>query len=219
MLSQTEENYLKSIYKLSADSSNEVSTNSISAEINTTAASVTDMLKKLSDKKLLHYKPYRGVRLTPEGEIKAKELIRRHRLWEVFLVTVLGMNWDEVHDIAEQMEHITSPLLIEKLDSFLGKPQFDPHGDPIPDINGNYSNRSQILLSDLTQGTKAVIVGVKEHTADFLRFLTHAGLIPGTELKIESREPYDGSLSLLLNGNRITVSEKVSSQIFVSSQV
>jgi DtxR family Mn-dependent transcriptional regulator len=150
-LSSTEENYLKAIYKLSFKSEN-ATTNDIAEKVNTKAASVTDMIKKLSDKSLVYYEKYKGVHLSPEGIKIAKSLVRQHRLWEVFLVDKLGYKWDEVHDLAEQLEHITDVIFIDRLDSFLGKPRFDPHGDPIPDSEGNIIEQQHILLSDASIG-------------------------------------------------------------------
>ncbi|WP_243389180.1 metal-dependent transcriptional regulator, partial [Flavobacterium psychrophilum] len=132
----SEENYLKTIYHLTTISDSEVSTNAIAEKMETKASSVTDMLKKLSEKDLINYKKYQGVSLTETGSLSAKMIVRKHRLWEVFLVEKLDFPWDEVHDIAEQLEHIKSEKLINKLDDFLGNPTEDPHGDPIPNANG-----------------------------------------------------------------------------------
>ena len=146
MPSNTIENYLKAIYKISEKEQKTVSTSAISNEMNTTSASVTDMLKRLSYKELINYKKYRGVTLTKEGNRIATNLIRKHRLWEVFLLKHLNFRWHEVHDIAEELEHIDSDDLIERLDGFLGHPKFDPHGDPIPNKDGKITLRSQIPL-------------------------------------------------------------------------
>jgi len=159
-ISEAEENYLKAIFKISEKEDRPVSTSAIAAEMNTSAASVTDMIKKLSEKALVLHEKYRGVVLTDAGSGIAKKLIRKHRLWEVFLVNKLDFSWDEVHAIAEQLEHIHSDRLIERLDDFLGFPRFDPHGDPIPDAEGNMVLRKQVLLSELKEGNSCVIVGV-----------------------------------------------------------
>ena len=146
-LSYAEENYLKAILKLSGSPDGTVSTNAIAAQLDTSAASVTDMLKKLSDKELITYQRYKGASLTDDGQRIATTLVRKHRLWEVFLVQSLGMTWDEVHEIAEELEHIQSDRLIDRLDHFLGHPKFDPHGDPIPNAQGKYTLRAQIPLT------------------------------------------------------------------------
>ncbi|MGB5928452.1 MAG: metal-dependent transcriptional regulator, partial [Cyclobacteriaceae bacterium] len=152
MPSLAEENYLKAIYHLSTEDEGNVSTNAISETLNTKPASVSDMLRKLSGKELVSYRKYQGVSLTPSGRKVALQVIRKHRLWEVFLVDKLNFNWDEVHDVAEQLEHIQSPLLIHQLDEFLGHPAYDPHGDPIPDENGGFPEKEQSPLSELTVG-------------------------------------------------------------------
>jgi DtxR family Mn-dependent transcriptional regulator len=167
----TEENYLKAIYKLQEKQKTEVSTNDISKEINTKAASVTDMLKRLSDKSLIHYQKYQGVSLTDTGSKIALTIIRKHRLWETFLVNKLKFKWDEVHDIAEQLEHVESDDLVEKLNDYLGSPQYDPHGDPIPNKKGVFSNKKMIALYEMPIGFKGRVVGVSEHSTTFLKHL------------------------------------------------
>ena len=134
----SEENYLKTIYHLTTSLSTEISTNAIAEMMETKASSVTDMLKKLAEKDLVHYKKYQGVFLTPKGKLAAKMIVRKHRLWEVFLVEKLDFSWDEVHEVAEQLEHIQSKKLIDKLDQFLEYPSIDPHGDPIPNAKGEW---------------------------------------------------------------------------------
>ena len=176
-LSYVEENYLKAILKLSGTPDGVVSTNAIAAQLSTSAASVTDMLKKLSDKDLIAYQRYKGASLTSEGQRIATHLVRKHRLWEVFLVQALGMTWDEVHDIAEQMEHIQSDRLIESLDKFLGFPKFDPHGDPIPNAEGKYTVRAQVPLSKLTEGQQGIVIGVREDETAFLKHLNERALL------------------------------------------
>lgn len=216
MLSYTEENYLKCIYKLSRQGNGGVSTNAISAEINTTAASVTDMLKKLAEKGLLDYIKYKGVNLTPEGEHAAKLLIRKHRLWEVFLVEKLKFSWDEVHEIAEQLEHIHSTRLIQRLDEYLGFPKFDPHGDPIPDQHGNYYERHDTLLSDLLVGDKGIIAGVKDHSSLFLQYLDAQKLLLGVQIEVLRQIPYDNSLIIKVSdGRELTISQQVAANLFI----
>ncbi len=214
-ISQTEENYLKAIYKLSEKQGPPVSTNSIATEMKTSAASVSDMIGRLAKKELVHYEKWKGVTLTPSGKNIATGLIRRHRLWEVFMVQKLHFSWDEVHPIAEQLEHIKSDELIRRLDEFLEYPKFDPHGDPIPDEQGNFEFRKQILLSEL--GTQqAVIVGVVEHSKTFLQFLDRMNLVLGASVKIIEKFDYDGSIRLTINDTvEQVISNKVAQNIYV----
>lgn len=215
-MTQTEENYLKAIYKVTERRQQAAGTNAIAEEMSTSAASVTDMLKRLAEKGLVHYEKHRGVTLTEAGDTCAKALIRKHRLWEVFLVEQLDFSWDEVHDIAEQLEHIKSAELVERLDVFLGRPKFDPHGDPIPDADGNFEVRKQVLLSELKAGEEGVIVGVEEHSAEFLQHLAQAGLTLGVRVRLLERYGYDESMRTLLNGEAERVlSKKVSQHLFV----
>src|SRR5580693_6558937 len=151
----TEENYLKAIYHLSLQSES-VSTNQIAASLNTKAASVTDMLKKLADKELINYTKYQGVTLTPQGEKIAVSIIRKHRLWEYFLVEKLNFKWDEVHDVAEELEHISSKELADRLDQFMGYPKYDPHGDPIPDSNGKLKTHELKPVSSLSINSNGI---------------------------------------------------------------
>ena len=206
----TEENYLKIIHALSGKSGMEVSTSAIAESTATRAASVTDMLKKLADKGLINYRKYQGVTLTERGEDLALRVIRKHRLWEAFLVEKLGFGWDEVHDIAEELEHVSSELLVERLDEFLDYPRFDPHGDPIPDAQGKMPDPEYLKLSELGAGQKAVLMGVLDHSQSFLQYLDRAGLALGMEIKIKETNEYDQSLILKIGGRR---------EIFVSQQV
>jgi DtxR family Mn-dependent transcriptional regulator len=218
-LSHTEENYLKAIFKISEREEKPASTNAISMEIQTSAASVTDMVNRLSKKKLIHYEKYKGVRLTETGNDIAKHLIRKHRLWEVFLVDKLHFSWDEVHEIAEQLEHIRSKELVERLDQFLGQPKFDPHGDPIPDAEGNFAFRKQVQLSELAEGELGIVLGVQDHSPTFLQYLDRMGLILGTSVEIIERFEYDESVKVLLNKEKeILISSKVSQNLFVQRQ-
>lgn len=218
-LSQAEENYLKAIFKLSRQDGTPVSNNAISTEMSTSAASVTDMINRLSKKKLIHYQKHRGVKLSKEGMGVATHLVRKHRLWETFLVEQLDFNWDEVHEIAEQLEHIQSPELVNRLDAFLGHPRFDPHGDPIPDADGTFAERQQVLLSQLPEGQKAVVVGVKDDDSSFLQYLERTGLMLGATLKVVERFEYDNSLHLrLANDEMKVVSHKVGQHLFVQAK-
>lgn len=216
MYSYTEENYLKAIYHLSNEDGSVVTTNAISELISTKAASVTDMLKKLADKELINYVKYQGVTLTNSGRIAAIEIVRKHRLWEVFLVEKLGFKWDEVHEIAEELEHINSRLLIERLDNFLGNPTIDPHGDPIPDKNGKFQHKKLIKLSALKPDQQGTISGVSEHSAVFLQYLEKVNLTLGTKVLIKEIMEFDGSITLLVNNSKvITISKEVARNILV----
>jgi DtxR family Mn-dependent transcriptional regulator len=215
MQSFTEENYLKIIYHLSLNTESTVQTNAIAERIQTKAASVTDMIKKLADKQLVDYKKYQGVKLTDSGKAAAINIVRRHRLWEVFLVEKLNFKWDEVHDIAEELEHIKSPELIERLDEFLAFPKNDPHGDPIPDKNGKLDNTIFIKLSKLKIGDKGLIMGVSEHSSLFLQHLEKLGLTLGKEIKITEITDFDGSVELNVENKQINVSREVAKHILI----
>ncbi|HUM47572.1 MAG TPA: metal-dependent transcriptional regulator, partial [Chitinophagales bacterium] len=172
MFSPTEENYLKCIYlQLEKNGVHPVTTNEISEQVKTKAASVTDMLKRLADKRLIHYKKYQGVLLTTSGKTKALSIVRKHRLWEYFLVEKLKFQWDEVHAVAEELEHVNSDLLVDKLDAFLGRPKFDPHGDPIPDHLGKLSVSKFRNLSSLKANEKGKVAAVIEQQPAFLKHL------------------------------------------------
>ena len=215
MHSPAEENYLKAIFKIAEKEGKVAGTNAIAAVLQTTAASVTDMLKRLSDKTLIVYERYRGVQLTEEGNRVATGLIRKHRLWEVFLVDKLGFAWDEVHDIAEQLEHIQSEALVKRLDLFLGHPRFDPHGDPIPDAEGRWTHRPQALLATLTPGQQATITGVNEHSPAFLQYLNQLGLGLGTHLEVLERFDYDRSVRVQAGDKAMVLSEKVCQNLWM----
>ncbi len=217
MHSFTEENYLKVIYHLSQADTGTVQTNAIAHGMNTKAASVTDMLKKLSDKKLIDYIKYQGVTLTEEGKTAAIKIVRKHRLWEVFLVDKLKFKWDEVHAIAEELEHINSAILVERLDDFLGFPKRDPHGDPIPDKDGNFEQSENVHLHEMTKGKSGIIIGVSEHSSPFLIHLEKLGLTIGVPVKILGITDYDGSVELIVNDQKINVSRKVAQHILLKS--
>ncbi len=211
----SEENYLKTIYHLTAISDAEVSTNAIAEMMETKASSVTDMLKKLAEKDLVNYKKYQGVSLTNKGNLIAKMIVRKHRLWEVFLVEKLNFSWDEVHDIAEQLEHIKSEKLINKLDDFLGNPTEDPHGDPIPDANGRILNIEKQLLSELIESQIGICVGVKDSSAEFLKYLDKQEIALGSKIEIIGKESFDLSLKIKVNGTELTISNKIAGNLFV----
>ena len=215
MFSLSEENYLKSIYHLQATSEKGISTNAIAKKLDTKPSSVTDMIKKLADKEVLIYRKYQGVVLTFLGEKTAVEIIRKHRLWEVFLVDKLNFSWDEVHEVAEQLEHIQSPKLIDKLDVFLGFPKNDPHGDPIPDKNGNFQKRKKKLLSSLADNQSGICVGVNDSSSEFLKYLDKYQIFLGQQISVLSREPFDGSQTIVVDQKEITISHKISSNIYI----
>jgi DtxR family transcriptional regulator, Mn-dependent transcriptional regulator len=202
MLSYTEENYLKAIYRLSEGGSKAVTTNEIAEIMSTKAASVTDMVKKLSTKELISYEPYYGAKITKHGKTEALMVIRKHRLWETFLVRKLNFNWDEVHDVAEQLEHIQSNLLIEKLDEFLGFPTSDPHGHPIPDKNGKVQSVRQVPLSEAGLNKKMVVRSVTDGSPPYLQYLSKIGVYIGATVAILEKVEFDGSLEVLLDGKK-----------------
>lgn len=210
-----EENYLKSIYHLSLNAGN-VSTNQIAASLNTKAASVSDMLKKLADKALINYAKYQGVTLTPTGEKIAVNIVRKHRLWEYFLVEKLNFRWDEVHEMAEEMEHISSKELIDRLDQFMDYPRHDPHGDPIPDSNGNFKQNNLIAVVDVKADTKGIISGVRDHSAAFLQYLEKQQLIIGKKITVTEVIDYDQSMILLVNDKSIHISREVANNLLIA---
>jgi DtxR family Mn-dependent transcriptional regulator len=196
--SVSEENYLKAVFYLQQQDK-AVTTNAIAANMKTKPASVTDMLKKLKAKKMIEYERYRGVRLTANGKKTALGIIRRHRLWEFFLVNKIGFGWDEVHEIAEQLEHVQHPALIEKLDEFLGKPAFDPHGDPIPDVDGKMAQITSVMLSALEVGKSGIFSSVGMQTPDLMQMLQHKKLQLGDEVKVIERFDFDQSMEIEVN--------------------
>ena len=214
-MTHSEENYLKAIYHLTVQLEAEVPTNAIAEMMETKASSVTDMLKKLADKALINFIKYQGVSLTEKGTHAAKMIVRKHRLWEVFLVEKLAFTWDEVHDIAEQLEHIKSEQLINKLVDFLGNPTEDPHGDPIPDAQGKITKIEKLLLSELAESETAICVGVKDSSADFLQYLNKQKIALGAVIKVLGRENFDASLHLIINDTPLTVSSKIAGNLYV----
>ncbi|PTT00651.1 iron-dependent repressor [Pedobacter sp. HMWF019] len=215
MESYTEENYLKVIYHLSNLTTGTVQTNAIADKIQTRPASVTDMMKKLAEKQLINYVKYQGVTLTEKGKATAVNIVRKHRLWELFLVKTLNFKWDEVHEIAEELEHVNSPLLIERLDEYLGYPKNDPHGDPIPDKNGNFDSPALVKLSKLKPAEKGIVVGVSEHSSSFLKYLEKIKLTLGTAVEMIEVIEFDGSVDLLVEDTRKNVSREVASHILM----
>ncbi|MEJ6765171.1 MAG: metal-dependent transcriptional regulator [Flavobacteriaceae bacterium] len=216
MLTFSEENHLKSIFHLSSESESGVSTNSIADNLNTKASSVTEMLKKLNDKLLIVYKKYRGAQLTEKGRKTALNIIRKHRLWEVFLVDKLNFKWDEVHDIAEQLEHIQSEKLTNELDKFLNFPTKDPHGDPIPNPAGFIKFTPKLKLSDLNIGETGKFVGVKDSSATFLKYLDKRQISLGSNIKVLHQEEFDQSLHVGLDESNLTISIKTASNLYIT---
>jgi DtxR family Mn-dependent transcriptional regulator len=218
-ITQTEENYLKAIHSLTlSNEGKDVTTTQLSERLGNKAASITDMLKRLSEKKLIHYKKYHGVELSPKGEKLAIKIVRKHRLWEVFLLEKLGFKWDEVHDIAEQLEHIQSDELISRLDDFLGNPKYDPHGDPIPDAKGQVVQNRSKPLSEFSKKGSFVLTGVCEHSKLFLQYLSSIGLKLGATLQVESINTFDSSFTIKVHRQSLFLSNKVASNILVEAK-
>jgi DtxR family transcriptional regulator, Mn-dependent transcriptional regulator len=210
------ENYLKGILSLQGDGNESVNTNALAEKVGTAAASVTDMLGKLKAMGLVHYEKYKGVRLTSEGYAKAMEIVRKHRLWECFLADSLKFEWHRVHDVAEQLEHIDSPDLIERLDEFLGFPSLDPHGDPIPDANGEYRFREEtVALSKLNKGESGILKTVADSSGPFLIYLDTKNIRPGSEMEVVEKFDFDGSMDVKINEMTANLSSKVAESLLV----
>ena len=214
-LSTAEENYLKAISKVANQLGGPATTNAVAEELGTSAASVTDMFNRLADKELVNYKSRRGAGLTPLGERLVLQLIRRHRLWETFLHDKLDFAWDEIHELAEQLEHIKSPKLTDRLDALLGHPRFDPHGDPIPRADGSFAERHQTVLAQLPEEGVGIVVGVKEHDPEFLRHLDRLGLGLGQSVRVLEHFVYDQSLRIAVAGGQETITARVAQAIYV----
>lgn len=216
-MTRSEENYIKTIFHLGRKGTHEVATNAIAELMETKPSSVTDMIKRLSEKDLVNYKRYQGVSLTALGNKTALGIIRKHRLWEVFLVEKLDFSWDEVHEVAEQLEHIKSDKLIDSLDRLLAFPKFDPHGDPIPDKNGGFKERDRELLSEVPINTGGVCVGVKDSSATFLKFLDKNGIALGNQIKVMEIEEFDGSLNIEIDGRKMQISHVIASNLYIKA--
>jgi DtxR family transcriptional regulator, Mn-dependent transcriptional regulator len=214
-MTTSEENYLKVIYHLSLVSPKGINTNAIAGMLETKASSVTDMLKKLAEKDLVSYQKYQGVTLTEKGFHLAKMIVRKHRLWEVFLVEKLHFSWDEVHDIAEELEHIQSVALIDKLDAFLDYPDFDPHGDPIPNRQGEIKKTSKLLLSEAELNIEYHCVGVKDSSSNFLKYLDKQKIALGSTFVVKEKESFDDTLLVEVNSKEITISNKIATNLYV----
>jgi len=213
--SSSKENYLKAIFHLQQEHTS-VSTNSLAEALQTKAASVTDMLKKLKLQKLLQYEKYKGVKLTAEGRKVAVHIVRKHRLWEFFLVQKLNFGWEEVHEIAEELEHISSRKLIDRLEEFLGFPQADPHGDPIPDVQGRMPPGRQINLADLPVNTVSTISNIGDQSAQIMELLNHKNIRIGSKIEVKRKFSFDNSLEIKLRSQAaFTISGYLAKNLFV----
>ncbi len=217
-MTRAEENYLKAIFHLGGNTSLTISTNAIAEEMDTKPSSVTDMAKKLAEKGLVDYVRYQGVSLTEKGVITALGIVRKHRLWEVFLVKKLDFTWDEVHEVAEQLEHIKSEKLIDKIDELLDFPKYDPHGDPIPTKEGEFLERDKQLLSELPIATKGVCVGVKDTSSTFLKFLDKNNIALGHTIHVLEREDFDDSIEIEIDGRQLHISNQIATNLYVKQQ-
>jgi len=217
MLSFTEENYLKALLHitLEGDDKTDAGTNELASYLGVKPATATDMLKKLKDKKLIAYEKYGKISLSDTGRDKAIEILRKHRLWETFLYEKLDFSWDEVHEVAEQLEHIQSQKLVDKLDKFLGFPEYDPHGDAIPNAKGELKPSFKKTLSEVDTGSICRMVAVKDNTVAFLKYVSQLDLGINTNIKVLNRQPYDGSMEIVINENKITVSQKFAENILI----
>ncbi|WP_027075481.1 metal-dependent transcriptional regulator [Maribacter antarcticus] len=217
MFTQSEENYLKAIFHLQEEEEGGISTSSLSEKLNTKAASVTEMIKRLADKELVDYQKYYGVKLTDTGRNHALLIIRKHRLWEYFLVERLNFNWDEVHDVAEQLEHIKSPKLVEELDAFLGRPEYDPHGDPIPDAKGNLPEYPKKKLSQLKTGDYGICKGFNDNSSAFLQFVAKQKIGLDTTIKVINIESFDQSMTVLADKKEVLLSKTATDNIYIEN--
>lgn len=217
MITNTEENYLKAIYSLSIDrNEKELGTNELASHLGISPATVSSMLKKLKEKELIDYKKYGGISLLKKGEKIASTVIRKHRLWETFLVEKMEFSWDEIHEVAEQLEHIKSKKLVDQLDKLLGFPEYDPHGDPIPDANGRIRGMHKTTLENESTGKQLKVVGVKNDSPAFLQHITQLGLVINSNVTIKSRHEFDGSMDVEIDGQAKMVTQKVAENIYVS---
>jgi DtxR family Mn-dependent transcriptional regulator len=217
MFTQSEENYLKAIFHLQEEVDGGISTSALSEQLNTKAASVTEMIKRLADKGLVDYQKYYGVQLTDTGRKHALLIVRKHRLWEYFLVERLNFNWDEVHDVAEQLEHIKSPKLVEELDAFLGRPEYDPHGDPIPDADGNLPKSPKKKLSQLKKGDRGVCKGFNDNSSAFLQFVAKQDIGLDTPIEVVNIESFDQSMTVLVDKKEVLLSKTATDNIYIEN--
>ncbi|MEM9001829.1 MAG: metal-dependent transcriptional regulator [Bacteroidota bacterium] len=216
-MTRSEENYLKTIFHLGGHEGVPIATNAIAEQMDTKPSSVTDMAKKLADKGWLYYKRYQGVFLTDLGVKLALSIIRKHRLWEVFLVKKLDFTWDEVHEVAEQLEHIKSEKLIDKIDALLQFPKYDPHGDPIPTKDGQFQQRDRQLLSEVPLRQKGICVGVKDTSTSFLKFLDKNHIALGNTIEVLEREEFDDSLRIKIDDRELHISNQIATNLYVKT--
>ena len=217
MQTLSEENYLKIIYNLYKEGLTKITPTAIAEALANNPASVVDMIKKLVDKDLVHYEKSKGVKLTEKGELIAISIVRKHRLWEAFLLEKLGYGWDKVHDIAEQLEHVHHPDLADRLDKFLGFPKYDPHGDPIPKANGETAITYKTLLAEIAEGNTCRVVAVKDTSPSFLQYLKKLEIGIGTKIQLVEKIPFDNSIVILIgNEGRTTVSKVFAENLLVS---
>lgn len=217
MVSQTEENYLKALFHLTyeTDGQTEAGTNELADYLEVKPASANDMLKKLKEKDYVSYEKYRKITLTEKGKDIAVEIVRKHRLWETFLYEKMNFTWDEVHEVAEQLEHIKSQKLVEQLERFLDFPEIDPHGDPIPNSEGEIKKIARKSLSEISVGSVCRLVAVKDGSVTFLQYVTKLGLDLSSKIKVVNRQEFDGSMEIEINNQRFTVSQKFGNNLFV----
>ena len=218
MFTFSEENYLKALFHLERKSPAGVNTNALAEELDTKASSVTEMLKKLSEKGSVVYRKYQGAKLSSDGKSNALKVIRKHRLWELFLVEKLNFDWAEVHDLAEQLEHIKSDKLVLELEKYLGYPKKDPHGDPIPDAEGNLAKESSCFLSEMKVSENCICIGVRNSSAAFLQYLNKKEIALGTVIKIVEKEVFDQSLLIMYDEKEVRISSSVANNIYVKHQ-
>lgn len=211
----TEENYLKAIYHLSSTKNESVTTSAIAEKMVTKPSSVTDMVQRLSEKNFVNYTKYQGVTLTSKGRAAALSIVRKHRLWEVFLVDKLDFSWDEVHEVAEQLEHIHSEKLVDRLDKHLGFPESDPHGDPIPSKEGELKESKKRLLTEIPVDTAGICVGMKDSSAAFLKFLDKNSIALGDGITVLEKEEFDGSLRIRIKERKLQISHQIASNLYI----
>lgn len=215
MASEQIENYIKNIYKLSADG--KVTTSSLSERLQISPASVSEMIKKLAEEGTLMHTPYKGVELTDEGKRLALRIIRKHRLWEMFLVQVLHFGWDEIDDEAERFEHIMSDKMEEKIDHALGHPLIDPHGDPIPTKDGEIKCSMSYPISESAEGSTVRVLRVSDSNSDLLQYVSSIGVSLNTKIVIKQKMRFDNSMLVVINNKEVNISSTIASNIFVEN--
>jgi DtxR family Mn-dependent transcriptional regulator len=212
----SKENYLKAIYNYKNSEGETATTSNLAKDLEVSNAAISDMAKKLSDSGLITYEKYKGMELTSKGERIALNVIRRHRLWELFLMKVLELNWSDIHDEAERLEHHTSESLIDKIDEYLNYPEFDPHGHPIPKKNGMFPKSPKIiLLSNAELNRNYIFVRVNDRKSELISFLTNLGITLNTNLTVLEKFNFDESIVVRINDRKISLSKKVSENMYV----